>query len=529
MKTYRSLFHGVLMGSTGIALLIASTALARVGVTSGTDGDPLGKPPAENERILRIGLDVQASEVITTHANDRAHLMFLDGTSVTVGPNARLTIDRFVYDPDKKTGELAMTATRGVLRLVGGKISKATPVTINTPSSTIGIRGGITIVDVQQASTTSTFVFGNNMTVRAGGQTQNVTRAGSTVTTIAGAPPGPPFLAKIATLGGQLGQLEGASGSVSGRSGTSTTANADAKATSSGFSTTNSNRTPGSLQSEQGSAGSATQQLANSELVATALTNRRTEQQPQPETQQRAPQPEVQTPPSPAPSPTRVIPTYGRYRIELAYVHFYPWTSAVLPAPGNHAFPATQESAPVANFFARQGVTPCTCDFMRWGWWSGYVPDGPHGAHNPNGQDRLNLATYVAGTLTSVADLNTLNRMGATATYTGHLVGNVKTHAGSYVAAGTYSNAWSFGPRTGNVNVTFDGASFSGVTNQPNATINAFSTPAPLGSTGVVGRNMTLNGSFANSPTDAAKGQMGNFTINGAAYKAGGTFAAQKP
>jgi hypothetical protein len=135
--------------------LLATTALlpvgqaaaqpSRVGVTSATDGDPLGKPPTENERVLRIGIDVQANEIVTTHANDRAHLVFLDGTSLTVGPNARLTIDKFVYDPNSKTGDLAITATQGVFRLVGGKISKNNPIIINTPASTIGIRGGITM------------------------------------------------------------------------------------------------------------------------------------------------------------------------------------------------------------------------------------------------------------------------------------------------------------------------------------------------------------------------------------------------
>ena len=74
--------------------------------------------------MLRIGIDVQANELITTSANDRAHLVFLDGTSLTVGPNARLTIDKFVFDPNTKKGELAINASKGVLRLVGGKISK---------------------------------------------------------------------------------------------------------------------------------------------------------------------------------------------------------------------------------------------------------------------------------------------------------------------------------------------------------------------------------------------------------------------
>ena len=74
--------------------------------------------------MLRIGIDVQANELITTNANDRAHLVFLDGSSLTVGPNAQLTIDKFVFDPSTKTGELAINASKGVLRLVGGKISK---------------------------------------------------------------------------------------------------------------------------------------------------------------------------------------------------------------------------------------------------------------------------------------------------------------------------------------------------------------------------------------------------------------------
>lgn len=207
-----SLLRAALLGTTALILVGPTTASARVGVTSATDGDPLGKPPAEAERVLRIGIDVQANEVITTSSNDRAHLVFLDGTSLTVGPNAQLTIDKFVYDPNTKTGELVVNASKGVLRLVGGKISKTTPITITTPASTIGIRGGITLLEIQPTKTTSTFVFGNNMTVTGGGQTQNVTRPGSQVTTTAGGSPGQPTLVGQGALVGQMSQLEGKSG-----------------------------------------------------------------------------------------------------------------------------------------------------------------------------------------------------------------------------------------------------------------------------------------------------------------------------
>src|SRR5579871_982217 len=110
-----SLLGIALLGSV-FAFPELAVAQSKVGVTSATDGDPLGKPPAENERVLKIGIDVQANELVTTKANDRAHLVFLDGSSLTVGPNARLTIDRFVYDPTTRTGDIAITASQGVLR-----------------------------------------------------------------------------------------------------------------------------------------------------------------------------------------------------------------------------------------------------------------------------------------------------------------------------------------------------------------------------------------------------------------------------
>src|SRR5437762_1478864 len=86
----------------------------RVGVTSATTGGPTGKPPAQAERVLHVGVDMQANEVVTTGATDRAHLLFLDGSSLTVGPQARVTIDKFVYDPNSKVGALTINASQGI-------------------------------------------------------------------------------------------------------------------------------------------------------------------------------------------------------------------------------------------------------------------------------------------------------------------------------------------------------------------------------------------------------------------------------
>jgi FecR protein len=237
-----------LLGAMALGLLAAPFAIgdasAKVGVTSATDGDPLGKPPREAERVLRIGVDVQANELITTSANDRAHLLFLDGSSLTVGPNAQLTIDKFVFDPNTKTGELAINASKGVLRLVGGKISKNAPITITTPANTVGIRGGITILDVKANQTDSIFVFGKEMVVRAAGQTQVATRPSSIIVTALGSPPGLPTILAQGALNAQLAALEGGGrgSQTSGGSGSGGGRNPDQIAQSSGLSTINSSQ-----------------------------------------------------------------------------------------------------------------------------------------------------------------------------------------------------------------------------------------------------------------------------------------------
>lgn len=253
------------------ALLAAGTSLlpvaadAKVGVTSAADGDPRGKPPAEAERVLRVGVDVQANEVITTQANDRAHLMFLDGTSLSVGPNAQLTIDKFVYDPSTKTGDLAINASKGVFRLVGGKISKTNAITVTTPSSTIGIRGGISIFNVDQQQTMSIFVFGISMTVGAGGKLELVTRPGFQVTTFFGGLPGLATAVPPGALGALFAQLEGSRGGGQG--------GADQAAQNSGFSGANSGQGSGNTLGDRFGSGPGPRNANPSNIVTNALTN----------------------------------------------------------------------------------------------------------------------------------------------------------------------------------------------------------------------------------------------------------------
>ena len=96
-----------------------------------------------------LGQDVIHNEHIVTGAGGQTQILFVDQSALTISQNADMTIDNFVYDPNAGKGQLAMSTAQGVARFVGGQLSKQdNGVTINTPSATIGVRGGILLLYV---------------------------------------------------------------------------------------------------------------------------------------------------------------------------------------------------------------------------------------------------------------------------------------------------------------------------------------------------------------------------------------------
>lgn len=250
----------LLVGATILVLpLVAGAPRAaiaqRIGITSAVTGDPTGRPPDEIERILHVGIDVTAGEVVTTGATDRAHLLFLDGTALTISNQAQVTLDRFVYDSDQKLGDLAITATKGVFRLVGGRISKKTPLVVVTPSATLTIRGGIAMFSVEPTKTTATFMFGYEMTMTGQGRTQSVTAPGFQVSTLLGQAPGPAMRPAPGSLAVNMSRLEAVGGGPGG--------GADKAATATGFADSNSGKGPNAAGPVQGGPAPRGPGLAN--------------------------------------------------------------------------------------------------------------------------------------------------------------------------------------------------------------------------------------------------------------------------
>lgn len=122
----------------------------------------------KNRRRLELRDDVYHNEVIETKNESATEIIFLDETTITLGPNTRMTLDRFVFDTDPNKAAFVMTAARGALRFVSGNMPKKSYV-IHTPSATIGIRGTIlTIVTLPLESMGRIGVFAVNITVQKG-------------------------------------------------------------------------------------------------------------------------------------------------------------------------------------------------------------------------------------------------------------------------------------------------------------------------------------------------------------------------
>jgi hypothetical protein len=208
--------------SIGLLLTAGTDALfaqERVGVKAAVNPQATGAVPGAAPRRLVIGQDVIFNERITTTDSGQTQLLFLDESSMSIGPNSDITIDQFVYDPKTGTGKLAMSATRGLLRYVGGKLSKQDEaVTLRTATATLAVRGGAFIAQIDpNGKTAGAFLYGKGLTVNGvAGGSETVKRPGFQSIVLPGGQPSPSGPMPPGLLGLYTQLLDGRSGSTGG-------------------------------------------------------------------------------------------------------------------------------------------------------------------------------------------------------------------------------------------------------------------------------------------------------------------------
>jgi hypothetical protein len=122
---------------TALFALLATTSHAQEAIGKATSV----RPQAEGSHAgpLSGGSNVYSKETVRTGDSGQADLQFHDRSNLTVGPKSSVRLDKFVYDPNKSGGAVAIQATRGTFRFVTG--SQGGNYQIKSPYGTLGIRG----------------------------------------------------------------------------------------------------------------------------------------------------------------------------------------------------------------------------------------------------------------------------------------------------------------------------------------------------------------------------------------------------
>ena len=106
-----------------LAALVATPASAEIGrikTTIGTADVQRGadKIPAS------IGQQLLAGDWLETGKDGRISLTFVDNTRWSVGPDSRIALTKFDYDPTSQHGSFVAQIERGSIAVVSGRITK---------------------------------------------------------------------------------------------------------------------------------------------------------------------------------------------------------------------------------------------------------------------------------------------------------------------------------------------------------------------------------------------------------------------
>ena len=164
----------------GAAHAPASLAQSPIGSAASAQNRVQGIVDGASQPITTGG-SVFQNEHVRTGGDSHARLVFLDQTDLGVGPESEVTLDRFVYNPDRNTGRVAIDISRGVFRFVTGS-QDPKDYAITTPIATIEVRGTEFHLLVERDYIVPALVHGALRMTTVQGRVVSLTEPGTTVT-----------------------------------------------------------------------------------------------------------------------------------------------------------------------------------------------------------------------------------------------------------------------------------------------------------------------------------------------------------
>ena len=132
----------VVAGSALSGITLTFDARAAAGPTVGMVTKVENQAQIGTETAV-VGTLVHMNDALSTGAKAHLQVTFRDKTNLTLGENASVVIDRYVFDPDAGIGEATLNATKGAFRFATGRLSEMTKkdISVSTPFAALAVRG----------------------------------------------------------------------------------------------------------------------------------------------------------------------------------------------------------------------------------------------------------------------------------------------------------------------------------------------------------------------------------------------------
>ena len=138
------------LGGAAVMLLrppVAAPATDAIGAAIAVDPSANIAPQGAAAAVAAVNAAVHADDLVTTGGDGAIRIRFVDATFFSLGANASVRIDSFVFDPAQSASKMVLSFTKGAFRFVSGRAVHAYPgqPAIRTPAAVIGVRGtGVT-------------------------------------------------------------------------------------------------------------------------------------------------------------------------------------------------------------------------------------------------------------------------------------------------------------------------------------------------------------------------------------------------
>lgn len=165
MKRYLSL---VILAMVLILLfkceLFASEAIGKIILVK---GECSVERPGKALEAVKVDMEVFQKDKFFTKADSNLRISLNDGSVLSLGPNAELSMESFEFNPQEKKRKATLGVTIGKLRTVVNELHdfKEKDFNVKTPTAIVGVRGTVFIVWVQSPVLTQVFCIDKSVFV----------------------------------------------------------------------------------------------------------------------------------------------------------------------------------------------------------------------------------------------------------------------------------------------------------------------------------------------------------------------------